>query len=269
MIISDFSFSFLGKTINSYGLMVMIGVLFGVLLIILLSRKYAVDSFNAVAFFALSGVGAAIGAKILYIIVTFSQIMEDAKLLSSYQLIVKYLTNGFVFYGGLIGAWIGLLICCRLFKENTDGMIAAVMPGFIVFAGMGRIGCSLVGCCHGIETESSWFYFMYTNSQLAPNNLPLIPVQAMEALLDFIIAAVLVCVINRSRFRDYGMYFYLTVYSVFRFIIEFFRGDELRGSLGAFSSSQWISIALLIFTLILLIVKIRREKGKGHESLLR
>ena len=35
---------------------------------------------------------------------------------------------------------------------------------------------------------------------------------------------------------------YLVLYSVFRFIIEFYRGDETRGAWTSFSTSQIISI---------------------------
>ncbi|MCC8046445.1 MAG: prolipoprotein diacylglyceryl transferase [Clostridiales bacterium] len=40
---------------------------------------------------------------------------------------------------------------------------------------------------------------------------------------------------------------YLVSYTIFRFFIEFFRGDELRGFLFGISTSQWISVAILVY----------------------
>ncbi len=40
---------------------------------------------------------------------------------------------------------------------------------------------------------------------------------------------------------------YLLFYSVGRFILEFFRGDLIRGSVGTLSTSQFISIFVAAF----------------------
>ena len=39
---------------------------------------------------------------------------------------------------------------------------------------------------------------------------------------------------------------YLAVYAGIRFVLEFARGDEIRGIYGMFSTSQWISLSILI-----------------------
>lgn len=48
------------------------------------------------------------------------------------------------------------------------------------------------------------------------------------------------------------------MYSIGRFILEFFRGDEIRGIYGAFSTSQWLSIPLFILGIVLF-VKAKEE----------
>ena len=40
---------------------------------------------------------------------------------------------------------------------------------------------------------------------------------------------------------------YLLLYGVGRFIIEFFRGDDERGSVGVLSTSQFISLFMVAF----------------------
>ena len=52
---------------------------------------------------------------------------------------------------------------------------------------------------------------------------------------------------------------YLISYSVIRFLDEYLRGDVVRGIWGPFSTSQWISLAILIGTIIFLIIPKKRQ----------
>jgi len=59
---------------------------------------------------------------------------------------------------------------------------------------------------------------------------------------------------------------YLTLYSIGRFIVEFFRGDTIRGQIGILSTSQFIGIFAAAAGLIILIVQ--RHNGRLVEELL-
>ena len=48
---------------------------------------------------------------------------------------------------------------------------------------------------------------------------------------------------------------YLIAYGVFRFIIEFFRGDDVRGGFGPLSFSQVVSLLILLGVAVFLILK--------------
>jgi phosphatidylglycerol:prolipoprotein diacylglycerol transferase len=56
---------------------------------------------------------------------------------------------------------------------------------------------------------------------------------------------------------------YLVLYAVGRFIIEYFRGDEARGFLFGLSTSQFISIFMMIAGLIVIYVSRNKEKKAG------
>ena len=43
---------------------------------------------------------------------------------------------------------------------------------------------------------------------------------------------------------------YLLMYAVLRFILEFLRGDSIRGHWMLFSTSQWISIVIILYVFI-------------------
>ena len=53
---------------------------------------------------------------------------------------------------------------------------------------------------------------------------------------------------------------YIVLYSVVRFVLEFFRGDLIRGIYLGLSSYQWVSILLLIISVfgLILMNKINR-----------
>lgn len=52
---------------------------------------------------------------------------------------------------------------------------------------------------------------------------------------------------------------YLLLYSTARFVLEFFRYDDIRGKVAGLSTSQWISIFILIGTHIELIIKHKKS----------
>ena len=54
---------------------------------------------------------------------------------------------------------------------------------------------------------------------------------------------------------------YLISYSVFRFIIEFFRGDELRGNILWLSTSQFIGIIIFIAALFILTYSLKKKNN--------
>lgn len=48
-----------------------------------------------------------------------------------------------------------------------------------------------------------------------------------------------------SHRTDSQLMIYLMDYALLRFVLEFFRGDRIRGGFAALSTSQWISLILL------------------------
>lgn len=125
------------------------------------------------------------------------------------------------------------------------------MPSVALAQAFGRIGCFLAGCCYGKETESA-IGVIFKNSPFAPNGIKLIPTQLISSLLLFILTFVLVRYADKTWRRPFKVAgLYMILYSIGRFIIEFFRGDEERGNIGFLSTSQFISIFILIGGIIL------------------
>ena len=160
------------------------------------------------------------------------------------------------FYGGLIfGVIAFILIFCLYVKKHNDislGDILIIAPICITCAhAFGRIGCFLAGCCYGQVTDSCIGVEF-------PEIGKRIPTQLIESIFLFILTAILFVIIFVIKFK-YTMHIYLASYSIFRFIIEFFRGDEARGAtvLGLYPSQLVCIFIWIIFIPTLIFVKKR------------
>lgn len=200
-------------------------------------------------------IGAAIGAKLLYLITSVEVYwLPQLSLLDNLKYWLYLIAGGgLVFYGGLIGALLGALRYTVHFRTPVSTMLDLGFTGVPLFHFFGRIGCFLAGCCYGVEYHG---VFAVTFPEGNLGNAPavqLLPIQLIEALLNLILWAVLLIVYRHSSRRWLTSGLYLTCYGVMRFILEFFRGDLIRGSIYSLSASQFISIFIVAAGVLLLI----------------
>lgn len=196
----------------------------------------------------------------LYIAVTYSptQILGFIK-----NLDFSFITNGgIVFYGALIGGVIGAFIGAKIAQKDLFEIEDIIVPVLPLGHAVGRIGCLLAGCCYGMEYDGICAVH-YENSitGLDPHT-GYFPVQPLEALLDVFIALYLFYYAGKPRKKFHVMCNYLLLYGVMRFCTELLRGDEIRGALGALSTSQWISVFLVGASVAFLAVDKIMEKSK-------
>jgi len=202
-------------------------------------------------------VAGVLGGKILFYLTQISEIMEEPSILWDFA-------NGFVIYGALIGGIGGILLYCHRKKLNFWSYFDLTMPSVALAQGFGRIGCFLAGCCYGMKMEGP-FAVVFHHSQYAPNGVPLLPTQLISSGLDFLHFVVLLIFARKYKKAEgqvAGLYFIL--YSIGRFILEFFRGDLVRGNVGVLSTSQFISVFMLIFGSAVFILSAKKELRKCH-----
>ncbi|MET4586364.1 prolipoprotein diacylglyceryl transferase [Arthrobacter sp. PvP023] len=158
---------------------------------------------------------------------------------------------------GLVGAWFGVHLGKRLtgYKESTGDLLA---PAVALAMVLGRVGCLLTEL-PGTPTGGGWGIVL-TPAQAAliggPAGAGLHPSFAYEIV--FHAAALAVMWRFRDRLPHPGDLFicYVTAYALFRFGVEFVRGNEVIW-LGM-SRPQWFLLAILP----LLGWRIRRVFGK-------
>ena len=112
-----------------------------------------------------------------------------------------------------------------------------------------RIGCLMVGCCHGKPCAWGICYGnAYQNSGFTPYYLQvrLFPIQGVEALWGFFILLVGITLIWQGSIPGEVSVWYLVTYGWGRFYCEFWRGDPATSYWRGFSEAQWTSLLLML-----------------------
>ncbi len=261
------SFEIFGRTIGMYGVMTVIGAAFCVFVGVFLIKKFNIMWEDLVLVMIAAAVGILIVSHIVYGLTNINALIYIFRNIGSlsftqFWVMIAECFGGMVFYGGFIGGALSILVFCKfdkkLDKNNLLDVYAVLIPLFHFF---GRIGCFLGGCCYGIESE---FGFTAHGNTLNPsiNDVNRFPIQLVEAGINLLIFFFMLRLFKKDVMRDKLIYVYMLIYPAARFILEFFRGDDYRGFLFGLSTSQWISIILFVFSVIMLIVK-RNKKPTG------
>ncbi len=155
-----------------------------------------------------------------------------------------WLGGGFVFYGGLIFGLAFYLLYSLYFKKFNFEKSYLLVPGLIFGHAIGRVGCFLTGCCYGSQCDLPWKVFMDGEYRH--------PVQLYEAFALFVLGYYSLKWIQKKKTNFEIITKYLLCYSVIRFIVECFRGDEVRGIFWfSLSTSQLISVAIFASAIVL------------------
>ena len=246
-------------TIHMYGVMIAAGFLAALLMTLRRGKKRGYDEDLIWGIFFCAIIGGMLGTRILYYIVEIPEILKDPSILWDFK-------NGYVVYGGIIGGILVGWLYCRIKKLKFLEYFDLMMPSIALAQGFGRIGCFLAGCCYGKETSGP-LAVTFTNSDFAPNNVALIPTQIYSGFLDFAHFLLLLYVAKHKKADGQVAACYLIFYSIGRFVIEFFRGDIERGSVGVLSTSQFISIFTTVAGIILLLTVVKKQKQEANISL--
>ena len=116
------------------------------------------------------------------------------------------------------------------------------------FLACGRIGCLMVGCCHGRPYRWGVRYRPdHAEAGFAPYlvGVRLFPIQLVESLHVLWIVVMGIFVFSR-RSPGEALAWYVITYDIGRFCFEFMRGDTGRPYLYGFSEAQWISLFLML-----------------------
>ena len=163
--------------------------------------------------------------------------------------------GGLTAYGAILGAALGVWIYSR-FSDFKFGYFAdMVAPAIILAQAVGRVGCTINGCCYGTPTSLPWGITYTHPDSFAPLGIAVHPTTVYELLYNLLVFAVLLKL--RGRFKPEGSLFliYLSLYSLWRVGTDFMRSGT--PFLSGLHQAQIIAIIVLIITIPLLALRTR------------
>src|SRR6267143_492155 len=238
-------------TVYTYGVLLAAAYLLGLKLAMVRAKARGLDANRVLALGIYIIISALVGAKLLLLVTDFRTFKADP-----HELLTLARSGG-VFYGGLILAVVVALWYIRRVGLPLWTTCDVFAPGIALGHVVGRFGCFFAGCCYGKPTTKPWgitFTDPFAQSNVGtPLGVPLHPTQLYEAGAELLILIILLVTERKGRpFPGRTFWLYMLLYAVSRFIIEFYRGDE-RGTVGIFSTSQFISIILAPLAIAMLV----------------
>lgn len=232
--------------IATYGVMIMIGVVAAVALAVHLGKKRGIDPNHIYDLSFVVLLTGFLGARALFILTEFDRFLDD-------PLSLLLAREGFVFAGGFVGATAAAIVFIRRHKLPIWEIGDIAGPSLALAHAVGRIGCFFAGCCFGgVCKPGAWYgvsfphildnqghslfsyaYHDHLAAGLIPasaaGSLAVFPTQILESVTNFVITAILLLAWRRRRFPGQIFIYYLVLYGLARFGLEFLRGDASRG----------------------------------------
>ena len=221
---------------HMYGLMIAVGILacFGVWFHFGKKRKIEEKFVDFVFYNAIVAIAVGFGSAALFQ-ATYNYIEDPSKGFN--------LGGGITFIGGLIGGIVSFLLGYAIFRKKFKARLVdmvSIAPCCISIAhAFGRVGCFFAGCCYGKPTDS------FLGIQFPGLSHKVHATQLYEAIFLFALFAICFLLYWRKNFK-HNLSLYLIAYGIFRFSIEFLRGDDRGELLGFMSPSQFWSVLMVV-----------------------
>ena len=239
-----------GFTLYTYGLFVALGFM----TLMVVSRRYAdgisSDALSDIFFVIL--VSALIGARLMYVILNFEAYQHHL------VDILKVWNGGLVFFGGFLAAVPAVALYLKIKGIDIWKTADGLSPGMALGHAVGRLGCFFAGCCYGKECSLPTAVRFTHPESLAPLNIGLHPTQIYEVFSNLVLFIILVRLMKKKKTDGIVFLIYIILYSLFRSVIEFYRGD-FRGDFffHFISVSQGIGVLVSLGAGILLFMRLR------------
>ena len=234
-----------------YGIIVALAILLIILWVVWQVRKGARVSYDTVFTAALVGIPSGIViSRLLHVIDRWDYYFQNPG-----QIVGG---SGLTIYGAVLGAALGIWVYSRFSKFQFGYLADLIVPGLILAQVVGRIGCTINGCCYGTTCSLPWAIVYRHPDSLAILGIAVHPTQVYEIIYLLIMFGVALWL--RGWLKPDGSLFlaYLSLYSLWRLGIDFLR--EGTPFLLGLHQAQVIAIIVLAITIPLLALRTRWVK---------
>lgn len=232
-------------SIQAWGLLVALGMLFGLVVALKEAKRRHLNREAILDAFLWMVLSSLVGGRLFYVVLFWQDFWADP------VRIFKLWEGGMVFYGGIFGAILALWIVLRRKKIPFWTVADAMVPGFALGIFVGRLGCYLIGDHIGKIMVHEWPWGSIIPGENILRHEPSLYLSLNGLILFMVLWSI------RKRFKSPGqlsMLFFIW-YGLSRFLLDFFRADDLPGALSdprfwGLTISQLLSFLLFIFAVI-------------------
>lgn len=259
--------------IRSYGVMLAIGFFVGILWARKRAVKAGISSELVIDLSFIVLIASVIGSRFFYVIYHLDEFSNNLlDIINPFQG-DSIGISGLSMMGGIILAMLSAVLFFAMKRMNPWPVFDAMMPMFALGLGITRVGCFLNGCCYGLPTHG-FFGLVFPSSSPAGFHypgIPLIPTQLYSALAGIIILGLVLWSERFKKFDGHSFWLTMGLYSIWRFIIDFFRYYEdsmVFATLGGqdFSRNQFLTALLLLLSITAyFIMYFRYRKRTGFD----
>ncbi len=207
-------FSIAGFSISSFGVFLSISIALALFFIWRIIRAYELDEEKIIDLFILTMLSGFIFSRLYFVMLHPNQFVDFTRIF----IINRY--PGLPFWGGFFGGLLVLKLLCRRYRLNFWQIADFAVVGLFIAISITSLGCLLGACQYGEVTSSAW---AVTQVGIIGKRFPL---QLIESLIFFL--GFLTLSANALRFHFFGQILSqgLFLLGLFKFILEFFRGDK-------------------------------------------
>ncbi|HRV50466.1 MAG TPA: prolipoprotein diacylglyceryl transferase [Saccharofermentans sp.] len=265
--IDQVAFSIFGIEVYWYGLLISLGMVLCVVLGMLHSKKNKFSSDLVFDVILVSLPCAIVGARLYYVLSEWEMYSGDLIKIFDTR------SGGLAVYGGILGAFIGTLIMCKIRKIPFSAVVDFCVVYIPLGQAIGRWGNFFNQECFGTTTTLPWgmkssevesylrLYFPDLDSTMAVH-----PTFFYEFLATITIFFILLYVRKYSKHAFESMAVYMILYGVARFFIEGLRTDSLYIGDTGIRTSQLFSAVLVVSGVIYLVVAYKKNIKRVYIS---
>jgi phosphatidylglycerol---prolipoprotein diacylglyceryl transferase len=221
-----------GFTMNSFGVMMALAFIAAGIVAHWQFKKRGVKPDFIYPLLIAAVVGGLLGAKIHYLILHPDE--WPGNMLSG---------SGLVWFGGLFGAIIGVVLVTWVSKQKLARIMDAGAIAVALGYAFGRTGCFLRGDDYGVPTDLPWGVSFPQGVPPTPPGVRVHPTQLYEIGATLVIFALLIWVVSPRMKREGSLMFaYAVLAGIERFLVEFIRTNPKVA--WGLTSQQWIAVAM-------------------------
>ncbi|MBI4319505.1 MAG: prolipoprotein diacylglyceryl transferase [Chloroflexi bacterium] len=246
-------------SIRYYSVMIAVAIVVATWVGLRESRRRGIADDDVYSFLTWAIIAGIVGARLFHVVDKLDYYLQNPLAIVAFQ------EGGLAIFGAIVGGALAGVGFCKYRKIAVGALADAAAPALIIGQAIGRVGCMINGDVFGTPTDLPWGVAYTHPNSLAPQlGVPGHPAAAYELLWDLVVFGVLWTTRKRAVPSGTLFFAYLGLYSIGRFVITFFREDQII--MAGLTQAQLISLASVFVAIWMAIYLVRSQQQAGQSA---